>query len=72
MATSYGIKVIQDVAAEVEEILSALRGGYLKAGYGFAGQTREEGPSAGQEHLSADCRWMDTENDEGLGIDCVE
>ncbi|RJP64998.1 MAG: DUF1847 domain-containing protein [Candidatus Abyssobacteria bacterium SURF_17] len=35
---SYGIKVVQDVAAEVEEVLTALTGGQLRSGYGLESQ----------------------------------
>jgi len=71
MANSYGIRVIQDVAAEVEEILSALTGGYLKTGYGFAGQADDERPSSELIQVKAEYGRSD-KDEEGFGIDCVE
>ena len=63
MANSYGIEVIQDVAAEVEEILSALQGGYLRAGYGSA--VRADGKASSSTQRGK-------RDHEGLAIDCVQ
>ena len=63
MANSYGIKVIQDVAAEVEEILSALKGGYLRAGHGFVGRADEK------TSLSA---LREKQDQEGVAVDCIQ
>ena len=73
MANSYGVKVIPDVAAEVEETLSALADGYLKAGFGFVFQADSELSPSERIQLSADHHGrMDKGNDKGLGIDCVK
>jgi len=71
-ADSYGIRVICNVAAEVEEILSALTGGYLKDGYGLPSRTGEGMPRVRSVRLDTEHKWVNKQNKEGLGIDCIE
>lgn len=71
-ADSYGIRVICDVAAEVDEILSALVGGYLKKGYGLAGRMKEDMPHANGKPADADQRAAIKTNERKLKIDCIE
>lgn len=63
-ANSYGIKVIYNVAAEVDEILTALTEGVLRNGYGLTSARDSEAIllPASFEH----------EAGEEVGIDCVE
>jgi uncharacterized metal-binding protein/predicted Fe-Mo cluster-binding NifX family protein len=72
MANSYGIKIIQDVAAEIEEILSALTGGYLKAGYGFAVKADSGVSPSRRIRLDTGDKLTDKQNNKGLAIDCVD
>ena len=72
MANSYGIKIIQDVAAEVDEILAALTGGYLKAGYGFAVKPDAEVSPSRRIRLDTGKKSNGRQSDKGPTIDCVE
>ncbi len=71
-AESYGIKVICNVAGDVEEILSALANGSLKDGYGLASRTDETVKQSGVIPLGTDRRMVDEQVEEGLKIDCIE
>lgn len=71
-ADSYGIRVICNVAAEVDEILSALVGGYLKDGYGLASRTGENMPRAGSGPVSAGQQLVSKQGKQQLEIDCIE
>ena len=71
-ADSYGIRVISNVAGEVEEILSALMGGHLKDGYGLASRTGEDMPRDGSVPFDAGRKREDKESTEELSIDCIE
>mgnify|MGYP003933863073 CR=1 FL=1 len=67
-ASAFGIKVIFNVAAEAEDILSALAGGYLETGFGLSSRAGKEilrvgaildaerkDAAASQEELKLDC-----------------
>ncbi|MBI5116579.1 DUF1847 domain-containing protein [Candidatus Poribacteria bacterium] len=70
-AGSYGIKVIDDVAADVEEALSAIRHGSLGKGYGLA--TRPLKRASGETNLVRADQIGD-QRSEGTGpiFDCIE
>jgi len=71
-ADSYGIRVICNVAAEVEEILSALTGGYLKDGYGLANRAGENAPPAAGVSMDAMQKSVSKQSKDKLKIDCIE
>ena len=71
-ADSYGIKVIRDIAAEAEEVLTALASGRLRSGYGFTSGTEEESLSQNRGVISRDLECVSRSEDERLSIDCVE
>ena len=67
-ADSYGIKVVCNVAAEAEEILSVLRGGHLESGYGLASRTDTRAPHI--ENVAQGPE--DNQGSEKLNMDCIE
>ncbi len=69
---SYGIKVVQDVAAEVDEVLDALTGGYLRSGYGLRSAAVEMPPRPIVSKASAAAGEPNAEFRKYLQIDCVE
>lgn len=69
---SYGIKVIRDVAGEVEEILSALAEGYLKDGYGSTNQADRDASRAGLISSRPAHKQIKPEDEENFRIDCIE
>jgi uncharacterized metal-binding protein/predicted Fe-Mo cluster-binding NifX family protein len=69
---SYGIKIIRNVAGEVEEILSSLASGHLKDGYGSASQTDGSMPRAGGIPLSSIGKKTSEQTDGEMRIDCIE
>ena len=70
-ADSYGVRVIHDVAAEAEEVLSALSDGQLRIGYGLSDDMEKEQPVLSPSTAADEKRQTGGGDTEQKVIDCV-